>query len=273
MNTPFPGMDPYLEHPVLWEAVHTRMIVALANQIQPRLDPRYITSVEERVFIEGHQRKYPDIWVQKRNDAAAGGTLVAEPEVDSGVLLQVDDIEVHQHRIDILDAYQELKLVAVIELVSPSNKVAGPGRDSYVAKQQEVLEKDAHLIEIDLHRRGSHVLSVPEWKAAELQPYDYLACVSRWPNRNQYRVYSRQLRQRLPKILIPLVDPDAPVAMDVQQALEQVYVDGRYMVRVRYHEPCIPPLIAEDQSWADECWRNYRQAHAEWFPENGKQSP
>jgi hypothetical protein len=38
MNVPFPGMDPYLEHPVLWKSVHARMIPALANQLQPRLD-------------------------------------------------------------------------------------------------------------------------------------------------------------------------------------------------------------------------------------------
>ena len=38
MNVPFPGMDPYLEHPVLWEGLHARLIVALANQLQPRLD-------------------------------------------------------------------------------------------------------------------------------------------------------------------------------------------------------------------------------------------
>ena len=36
MTYPFPGMDPYLEHPVLWESVHTRLIVAIANQLQPR---------------------------------------------------------------------------------------------------------------------------------------------------------------------------------------------------------------------------------------------
>jgi hypothetical protein len=51
MNFPFPGMDPYLEHPVLWEPVHARLVIALANQLQPRLDPRYVASIEERVFI------------------------------------------------------------------------------------------------------------------------------------------------------------------------------------------------------------------------------
>ena len=51
--------------PVLWEGVHARLIVTIANQLQPKLDPRYITSIEERVFIEGPQRRVPDVWIQK----------------------------------------------------------------------------------------------------------------------------------------------------------------------------------------------------------------
>ena len=69
MNCPFPGMDPYLEHPVLWESVHARLMVAIANQLQPKLDPRYVASIEERVFIEGPQRRVPDVWIQKVSDA------------------------------------------------------------------------------------------------------------------------------------------------------------------------------------------------------------
>lgn len=34
MPSPFPGMDPYLEHPVLWEGVHARMVVAIANRLR-----------------------------------------------------------------------------------------------------------------------------------------------------------------------------------------------------------------------------------------------
>src|SRR5207253_8319270 len=88
MNVPFPGMDPYLEHPVLWESVHARLIIALANQLQPRLDPRYVTSVEERVFIEGPQRRIPDVWIQKTGDHG-GAIALAEADVDTAVVLEV----------------------------------------------------------------------------------------------------------------------------------------------------------------------------------------
>jgi hypothetical protein len=164
MNTPFPGMDPYLEHPVLWESVHARLIVAIANQLQPRLDPRYVASIEERVFVEGPQRRIPDIWVQKVADGGGAAVALAEAEADTAVVVEVEDLELHETRVEILDAYNNMKLVALIEVVSPTNKAAGPGRESYVAKQQETLARDCHLVEIDLLRRGRHVLSIPAWR-------------------------------------------------------------------------------------------------------------
>jgi hypothetical protein len=264
MNAPFPGMDPYLEHPVLWESIHARLIPAIANQLQPRLDPRYVASIEERVFVEGPQRRIPDIWVQKTSNT--GPVAVAEPDTDTAVVLEVNDLEIHESRVEILDLYNSMKLVAVIEVVSPTNKAAGPGRESYLDKQREILARECHLIEIDLLRRGRHVLSIPDWRAQELQPYDYLVCVSRWPERNRYHLYSRKLRERLPRLRVPLAEGDPDVPLDLQSALEQVYVEGRYMRRVRYDEPCIPSLAAEDQAWATERWLAYKMAHAELFP-------
>jgi hypothetical protein len=38
MASPFPGMDPYLENPELWSAIHSRLIVAMAPG--PVLDHR-----------------------------------------------------------------------------------------------------------------------------------------------------------------------------------------------------------------------------------------
>ena len=73
MAMPFPGMDPYLEHPILWSSVHMRLIVALANQLGPRLRPHYVASVEERVFVEGpDQQRIPDAWIQKTRPEGHG---------------------------------------------------------------------------------------------------------------------------------------------------------------------------------------------------------
>ena len=261
MKTVFPGMDPYLEHPVLWESVHARLIVAMANQLQPQLDPRYVTSIEERVFIEGPQRRIPDLWVEQLSEAG-GGAAIMTAEADTAVILEVEELEVHETRVEILDAYNELKLVCIVELVSPTNKIPGPGRESYLTKQREILARDCHLVEIDLLRGGQRVLSAPDWRVRRLGACDYLACVNRWPQRHRFELYPRLLRQRLPRLRLPLATPDPDVTLDVQAALEQVYVEGRYARRVRYDLPCDPPLADADQAWADQCWAAYQAAAA-----------
>jgi hypothetical protein len=256
---PFPGMDPYLEHPVLWESIHARLIVAVANQLQPHLDPRYIASIEERVFIAGPQRRVPDVWIQKVRDEEEFSAL-DRGESDTAVIIEVEDLEIHESRVEILDSYNEMKLVALIEIVSPTNKAAGPGRESYRAKQTETLARECHLIEIDLLRNGRHVVCVPEWRVEFLEPFDFLCCVNRWPFRNRYELYARTLRERLPRLNIPLADEDPDVTLDLQSALEQVYVEGRYGRRIRYDQPCEPPLSSKDQAWADEQIAAFRSA-------------
>ena len=265
MDYPFPGMDPFLEHPVLWESVHARLIVTIADQLQPNLDPRYITSIEERVFIEGPQRRIPAVWVQ-RVRGVERDVLSDKSDSDSAVIVEIENLEVHETRIEILDSYNEMKLVALIEVVSPTNKAAGPGRTSYQAKQAETLARECHLIEIDLLRRGRHVLAIPDWRVLELKPFVSLCSVSRWPQRNRYELYPRQLHERLPRLNIPLEDDDPDVVLDLQAAFEHVYVGGRYAHRIRYDQPCDPPLTPEEQGWAGERILAFRLARPDIFP-------
>lgn len=266
---PFPGMDPYLEHPVLWEGVHTRLIVEMGNQLSPKLLPRYVVSIEERTYIEipEHQRK-PDLWVQQESEEPVGMASEAGAVVASPVVVEVPALEIKERYIEILDRYQEMKVVTVLELLSPSNKKPGPGRDSYLQKQSATLQSEAHLVEIDLLRHGQHTLAVPEFKLPEERPFDYLISVNRWPRRNRYELYPVRLREGLPKFGIPLADPDPDVPLDLQAALDRSYEGGSYMLRVQYDEPCVPPLDADDQGWATECWREYRTARRDLFPED-----
>ena len=39
MNSPFPGMNPYLENPVFWSEVHHRLITAIADTIEENNSP------------------------------------------------------------------------------------------------------------------------------------------------------------------------------------------------------------------------------------------
>jgi hypothetical protein len=250
MTYPFPGMDPYLEHPALWESFHARLVVALANQLQPLLDPRYVASVEQRVFVEGPQQRIPDVLIRQVTPADEAAVAVMEPRSAQVTVVEVDPLEVRETRIEILDTYRDLKIVTLIEVLSPSNKTPGPGRESYLAKQQETLASDVHLVEIDLLRRGQHTVAVPEWRMAHLTEYTYLTCVSRWPKRHRFELYRARLQERLPDVSVPLVAPDADALLSIQDAIQQVYAEGRYDRWLKYRAPCEPPLSVDDQTWA-----------------------
>ena len=199
MSMVFPGMDPYLEDPQIWPGVHGRLIVYIADALQPLLRPRYITGVEERVFVEGPDREIiPDLWLrQSRSSRAEGAVAFAEGDVP--VIVRVPSLEVHETYVTILDRQSGFRVVTVIEVVSPSNKFAGPGRRSYIDKQQEIIASETHLVEIDLLRTGPHVLAVTESAARGRGEYDYLISVNRAGKvRDVFELYPRLLRQLAP---------------------------------------------------------------------------
>jgi hypothetical protein len=252
MQNPFPGMNPWLENPALWLGVHNSMIVYIRDQLQPLLAPRYVAAVEDRVFVEGPDRRIgPDVWIRRDRAGGSEPGAVAVMELDDALVIETTADEIHESYIQILDLQTGQQVVTVIELVSPRNKFAGPGRDVYEAKQSEVMQSTAHLVEIDLLRAGPHVLAVPEALVRGRRPYDYLVSVNRARRlREQFETYPRGLRDRLPRVAIPLLPEDADVRLDVQAALDQTYSAGAYGRRIDYSRPCEPPLSPEDQTWA-----------------------
>jgi hypothetical protein len=175
-------------------------------------------------------------------------TALTETDSDTAVTVEVDNLEIRATRVEILDSYNELNLIALIVVVTPTNKAAGPGRVTYKAKQEETLARECHLIEIDLLSHGRHVLCIPEWRVKPFKPFDSLCCVNRWPSRNRFELYPRTLRQQLPRLKIPLADEDPDTTLDLQAAFEQVYFDSRYWRRMRYQQKCKPRLSAQDQT-------------------------
>ncbi len=253
----FPGMDPYLENPWTWQGFHNRFIVYLAEFLQPLIEPRYVADVEQRVFVEGPSRDIiPDIWVA-RDRLEERASAVAIVEEDAAVEVMVPPLEVHESYVTLLDLLTDQRIVTVIELLSPTNKYAGPGRKSYQTKQEEILASETHLVEIDLLRNGPHVLAVAEWAARSSGRYDYLISVNRAVgDRSKFLLYPRGLRHRLPRVRIPLADGDPDVILDLQAVLARTYEACRYRGRLNYHAPCIPPLSPEDQAWADALIRD-----------------
>ncbi len=251
----FPGMDPYLENPQIFPGIHGPMSVYLRDQLAPLIRPRYVASVGDRVYVEGPESRpiTPDVWLRHSGRENGGRSSVGVAVMDEPVMVEVPDLEIHEPYIEIMDRESGMRVVTVIELVSPSNKYAGPGRERYVTKQEEVLQSDVHLVEIDLLRYGPHVLAVPEARVAGRFKYDYLISVNRAAGRrNRFEVYPRTVRQPLPWIRVPLAGDDPDVQLNLRAALEQAYEAGSYRDRINYRAPCQPPLPADDQAWADE---------------------
>ncbi len=220
MDMIFPGMDPYLEDSWTWSGFHNTFLVYVAEFLQPLLLPRYVAAAEQRVFVEGPERPIiPDVTIARRRRESRG-SAVAVMEVDAPEEVVVEPIEVRETYLTILDLRSGQRVVTTIELLSPTNKYAGPGRDSYLKKQAEVLASESHLVEIDLLRNGPHVLAVAEWAAKAKGSYDYLISTNRAiENRSRYQLHRRSLRARLPRIGIPLAEGDPDVMLDLQAVL------------------------------------------------------
>src|SRR5436309_5412830 len=108
MSMIFPGMDPYLEDPVLWTGVHASLIVYIRDQLQPLLLPRYIAAIEERVFLEGpQQQRIPDVWVKRLRQARSRAAVL---DADPAVVVEVPELEVHESYVTILDRHAGQKL-------------------------------------------------------------------------------------------------------------------------------------------------------------------
>src|SRR5581483_402078 len=122
----------------------------------------------------------------------------------------------------------ERQLVAVLELLSPSNKTE-PGRSVYLTKRNALLYQNVHLVELDL-LLGGHRL--PFRKALPLG--DYYALVARGDRRPDCDVYAWTIRQALPTIPIPLRAPDPDVLLDLATVFSTAYERGRYRRSIHY---------------------------------------
>ena len=125
MVFPFPGVNPYLEHPAIWLGVHHWLIIGLAGYLSPQLRPHYRIAVEVRMYVaETIKQGYLEV-----------------REVSTG------------------------QVITAIEILSPVNKRTGKGRQQYEAKRNRVLNSQTHLVEIDLLREGKPMLflgDIPE---------------------------------------------------------------------------------------------------------------
>jgi uncharacterized protein DUF4058 len=260
MPGPFPGMDPYLEHPARWPSMHQRLITNISNALNALLPPPYIADIGERLYVLQPERSiYPDVVLVERptppSPPEATATAVMVPS-DPPWVLTAPLGEVREVFVEILTVPDENRVIAVIEVLSPANKAAGSeGRRLYLAKQRQVLESQTHLVEIDFLRQGEHTVAAPLDWLLEQGYWDYLVSLHRGGQGGRFEAWPVPLRQRLPRIHIPLAGSDPDVVLELQPVFDRCYDEGPYARRLDYRlEPPVP-LSRADAEWADQLLR------------------
>ena len=261
MPSPFPGMDPYLENPTLWPGVHQRLITYIADMLNAVLPSRYMADIGERLYVVQAERNiYPDVVVLEQPSTQTPpeqrARRIAVAASDPPWVLTVKSEEIREVYIEILSLADQSRVVTVIEVLSPSNKIAGSeGRQLYLTKQREILSSQTHLIEIDLLRQGEHTVAAPREMLVRRGKWDYLVCLHRGGQKGRYEVWAITLQQRLPRIHIPLQNGDPDVVLDLQSVFNRCYDEGAYVRRLDYHSEPPTPLEDADAQWANALLR------------------
>ena len=258
MPGPFPGMDPYLESPVHWEGLHSLLIAAMTGALNAALPPEFVARIGERVYVLEPDHFLPDVSVLRRAFlASTTGTTAASDAVldvpaDAPLRLRAVPERRREAFIDIVAARQSGSVITAIELLSPANKATGRGREEYQRKQKQVLDSDTHFLEVYLLRSGTHTVAAPaNLLAARNGPWDYLACLHRAGPEYEYDLWPRTIRDRLPRVLVPLTKSHSDVSLDLQAALDRAYDEGAFARAVDYRAAPDPPLSPEDAAWAE----------------------
>ncbi len=253
MKSPFPGMDPYLERH--WQDVHSTFMVIAKQQLNRQLPNALLARVEESLAVESDDQRtrvvYPDVSVVELPSSFPGaqaepvGVAVADPfEVPLPQALPP------QRHLEIIDTGSGNRIVTVIELLSPVNKVMPAGRAAYRRKQSEYIQGMVNLVEIDLLRCGEFVLAMPaeDWPLAHQAPYKI--CIRRVTRPTVAAGIGIQLQDRLPNIAIPLRPHDRDVVLELQPIIDDCYRDGRYHV-IDYKRPINPPFNDDELKWVE----------------------
>lgn len=252
MPTPFPGMDPYLEHPALWPDVHTRLITAIADAMTPAVVPRYFLGVEVRTYED----EPGDLSFIRVADLGVAAVVPLGPNppgaADPGAAVGVLDVEVPiarwvpvRERFLVVRETSSRKLVTILEILSPSNKRPGRGRVRYERKRRAILRSRTHLVEVDLLRGGQpmEIIGPPI-------PSDYRVLISRGDCRPRARLHAFGVRQPIPTVALPLLPGDGEPPMDLNAILHALYDRARFDLQIDYDGPPTPPLSEADAAWA-----------------------
>lgn len=261
MRSRFPGMDPYLEG-ADWPDVHSSFAYVIKRQLVPQLTPKYFARIEKYVVTDKDPQLnlgivYPDmeVWQKPPDMLQEPGTAhmtrpaFTPPTVTFPFLAE---IELHIPIVELWDK-DDNELITTIEILSPANK-RNPGYNKFIEKQELLHKRGVNLIEIDLIRKGKRRVKHPLAQSSH-----YLVTLLRAGNIH-LNVWAVDIKDKLPRIPVPLKAPDADVVLDLQRAFDELYEEGGYANSINYRKPPPPPAFSEEeQKWVDGILKNNTQ--------------
>ena len=278
-TNPFPGMNPYVEGFGLWPSFHNTVVTYLSVALGRQLRPEYRVTLEERVHVLmdsddsgngngsgggariGNGLRVPDVAVLTGVGASVGAGVAVATSAGGGSDLRfpapersADAIAVRLPTPDLFkERYLEVRrvsnreVIAVIELLSPTNKGGGSGHQAYLDKRAAVLASLAHLVEIDLLRAG------PRMPVIGAVPDTHYRILVASAHRTEpiADLYAFGIRDAIPEFVLPLAQDAEGIAVNLNAVVNQVYTDGSYDLDIDYGQDPEPPLSDDDCAWID----------------------
>ncbi len=227
MPSPFPGMDPYLEHPKLWPAFQHQLLACLYQILLPGLVDRYRARIGSRRYV---------------SEMPLFTSVVREEHTE-------EFIEIRSR--------SDHKLVTLLEVVSPANKTTAAGRQAYLDCRRDALQQRAGVVEIDLVMQGKPTLT---YSRDGLPEFDHAVSVTRSTAPDRYEIYTATLQKRLPKFKLPLAADDRDALIDLQAAFTRAYDLGGFSGQIDYTADPPPdvPLSDAQKTWLGEFLRQQK---------------
>ncbi len=218
--------------------------------------PKYVALLTKRYALDrslgiidapAPQSMYPDVHVAKPPGSISSGLAASLTTAITAPAAELPNLELApQLSVEIRDVANR-RLVTLIEILSPANKY-GDGSWDYEDRRLEILRTRTHVLEIDLLRGGKRIQLAGEQPSGDY--FIYLSRIQRCPNT---QVWAVALRQHLPVVPVPLLEPDPDVAMDLQAAVNACFALVGYERLLDYSGSPPPPRLEEsDTRWMDE---------------------
>jgi hypothetical protein len=188
-------MDPFLEEEELWPWFQHQLAITLQTVLATGVGERYSVQVCQRSFQAAQREHYAEyITIQAKNDG---------------------------------------RLVTLLHLVSPADKLTEEGRAAYRDTRQVARGSAASVVEIDLVLRGEPLLS---YSREGLPHWDYAVTVTRSTNPERHEIYTSTLEKPLPRFRVPMTPDDRDIVVNLQEAFSQTYDDCGFGDRIDYRK-------------------------------------